>query len=221
MCNRDNYFLYQQLLKSEFNYEWRPSDLPITAKDVYQKFHRVRLDVYARPESWPHSYTLVQDDNVSDDVRSSIDKRFISDKRPYDYISIPMEGSIYIGAENQWVMYVRGKPRTAILIEIDYSENDDPYGIHEIAYGWNDGGPDDKAIVYMSSNDLRDFIGNRQIVFLDAESRPMPNLFLGKPPTLGDYIMYLVTNNVPYAKVLLDGQEETIVTIPINKQGLL
>ena len=220
MCDRDNYLLYQQLLKSEFNYEWRPTDLPVTAKDMYKEFHRYRLDVYAEPESAQYNYVEVIDDKVATDAGLRLHALYKSRGKLYDYFSIPLGHDFDIRDINIWVAYIKGRSRTAVLLRVEYEESYSFGDVYEVAYGRgrnrndsDDEGEAGDAFIYMSSYDLRNFIGYKKIEVLDL-----------KAPLIGSFVELILymPESAGYSKeILLGGQKETVVMIPIERKALL
>lgn len=223
LCNRDNYFIYQQLLKSEFNYKWRVSDLPVTAKDMYTQFHHYRFDLYVKPKSMKYGYVKVKDDYIKDKLVSRINKTYRFSSEPYDYVSIPLDDTFERRKEVSWVIYIRGKPRTATLLKISNDEPSNSDMIYTKAYRelergeYNGGGRyEEHLTVYMSSNDLREYLDGKQVELINSRSNRTTYTYLG------DLFVDMLDNlNIISVELLIDGQKEIAIVVPVDIEGYL
>lgn len=217
LCDRDNYLLYQQLLKSEFNYEWRLSDLPITAKDVYKMMHEHSLGVYIRLDSDQYNYVEISDYKpIPADVESKIDELYRFSGKPYEHFFIPIIRPFHYLEGSFQIFYIAGRPRTAVLVRFDYSGKDENFSdIYETAELTTPGEDAVDSIIFMSSEDLRNYLYGKRLDIVQS------GVIIAEDLTLGELLLDADGSNTFPVEILVDGQKETLVMLPLSRELFL
>ncbi len=178
LCNRDEQALFKRLLRQEFNFNYGRGFATETPRELYAKFHTMRIEVYSfnsrrgvgelDSRKLDYNYLVVKNKRVSTPIIDEI-------RRSAEIIHVPLEGwfvenslkpvalfgRVFTVTEETYrrarqpvyLIYVKGKPETATLFRRNPQNH------------WNQA-----ETTFTASNPwLLSYFGNRQLTITNPE----------------------------------------------------
>ncbi len=200
LCDRDDQALFKRLLKAEFNYEWTNGYATESPRELYAKFHNLRIDVYLIGSNIGN-WRLVENGEApkSAGLRDYLESM--------DRISVPLEGWFAQNAKapsqfpqtsrslvTRWVVslfYVSGHPETVTLVRADWING----GLEiETSNNWFKDYFKGKKLTADGFQNLRDFFGSpegiiRSVLRTGSKELHIKILLDQAPQTVGFFLL--------------------------------